>query len=115
MSFPQPLPVNPGLGAEYGPAVMPVHEWYPGVEVVQAMPGDMGAAGVNVVHEMGPGVRPVYFEGGLPSHLDPAAQIRQQAEQHQAYVAAQDRQAAQNANAAAQADRRRAKLLLTIL
>jgi len=106
--------MNAGHGPEYGPPVMPVHEWYPGVEVVQAVPEDPRAAGVNVVHEMGPGVRPVYFDGGLPLHLDPAAQIRQQAEQAQAYMAAQDQRAIQGQVAEQQAARRRAIMLLTI-
>lgn len=118
MSFPLPQPVNTGHGSEYGPPVMPVHEWYPGVEVVQAVQDDPRAASVNVVHEMGPGVRPVYFDGGLPVHLDPAAQFRQQAEQAQAYLAAQDQQAMQLRVAqqqAAQQAARRTVMLLTIL
>jgi hypothetical protein len=95
VSYPLPQPVNAGYGSEYGSAVMPVHEWYPGVEVVQAMPDSWGATPVNIVHEMGPGVRPVYFEGGLPAHLDPAAVYRQHAEQAYAYAAAQALQSTQ--------------------
>jgi hypothetical protein len=115
MSFPLPQPVNAGYGSEYGPPVMPVHEWYPGVEVVQAVQDDPRAASVNVVHEMGPGVRPVYFDGGLPVHLDPAAQIRQQAEQAHAYQAAQNQRATQAAQQQAEQQTARAVMLLTIL
>ncbi len=74
-----PPPVNPGYGMEYGQPVLPVHEWAPGVEVVQALPGVPGVPSVNIMSEMGPGVRPVFFVGGLPPHLDPAGWQAQQA------------------------------------
>lgn len=88
------------------------------MEVVQAIQDDLRTSSVNVVHEMGPGVRPVYFDGGLPVHLDPAAQTHQQAEQAQAYLAAQDQQAMQlqaDQQQAAHQTARRAVMLLTIL
>ena len=73
-----PQPVNAGFGPEYGPPVVIVHEWAPGVEVVQDIGPGFNAPGVNVVSEYAPGVRPVYFAGGLPPHLDPAWQANQQ-------------------------------------
>jgi hypothetical protein len=82
-----PQPVNPGYGGEYGQPVMPVSEWTPGVEEVQAVPYGPGVPSVSIVSEMGPGVRPVFFVGGLPLHLDPAWQAQQNA--IQAGIAAQ--------------------------
>jgi len=73
----EPPVVVPGYGPEAGPTVYPTHEWAPGVEVVQSGPAVEGAPvrGVSVVHEMGPGVRPVYFVNGLPE--DSIAQTQQ--------------------------------------
>jgi hypothetical protein len=82
-----PQPVNAGFGPEYGPPVVVVHEWAPGVEVVQDVGPGFNAPGVNVVSEYAPGVRPVYFANGLPPHLDPSSHIRQQ-EQYAAAVQA---------------------------
>jgi hypothetical protein len=70
-----PTPVNPG-GWEGAQPVFAVPEWSPGVEVVQAFPGGEFAQQVNVVPEMGHGVRPVYFVGGLPP--DPVRQTQEQ-------------------------------------
>jgi hypothetical protein len=56
--------------------VYPVTEWAFGVEVVQAFAGGEFAEQVAIASEMGPGVRPVYFIGGVP---DPVRTAQEQA------------------------------------
>jgi hypothetical protein len=84
MESPLPNQVSPGWGPGYGQAVYPVHEWYSGVPVVQAMPSGYGAPGVSIAHEMGPGVQPVYFE---VDHA--AASAQRMAEEYAAWRAGQ--------------------------
>jgi hypothetical protein len=82
----EPPFVTPG-NFEGAPYVFVVHEWSPGVEVVQATPG-LAADNiplVNIAQEYSPGMRQVYFAGGLPA--DTAHQLQQQ--QAQAYMAQQ--------------------------
>lgn len=102
-----PQPVNVGFGPEYGPPVVVVHEWLPGVEVVQDVGPGFNAPGVNVVSEYAPGVRQVYFADGLPPyglppHLDPSWQVRQQ-EQYAAAAQAASREAYESQLAASRA------------
>lgn len=74
---------------EGGQPVVIVHEWSPGVEVVQGFGAD-GAPLMTVLSESGPGVKPVFVTPGtLPLHLDPAAQAAQAAQHAAAAYQAQ--------------------------
>lgn len=77
------MPLTPGnFDGGNVPVVFPVTEWGPGVEAVQWSP-ELGSP-VLLAHEYGPGVKPVFFVGGLPLHLDPAWQAQQAAMQAKA-------------------------------
>jgi hypothetical protein len=83
-----PAPVSPGnFDGGYAQAVFRMWEGGCGVEAVQAVPLGYGTP-VTMAHEMGPGVKPVFFVGGLPA--DPVLETQQRmAHAHAAHMASQ--------------------------
>jgi hypothetical protein len=80
------MSMNPpaAFGPEGTPAFL-LHEWAPGVEVVQEAPLGYGAPYYTLVPEYGPGVKAIMLEGGAVPEQERQRQLMEQ--QGRAYAA----------------------------